>query len=234
MIRTRRGRVRAAEPAPEVPLRIRSDTLLWTTFVLIGAVVAGVCAVNVGEVFLVRGELHSSTTVFGLLTGSWTGAMMIGAWLLTRRTPDDARLGVALLGSLFLTCVVVALCAVPSSVGWLFPLFVVGGATNGAENVAASVLIARRVPTEAHGRAYARFTAVANGASVVGFVLGGVLLAVLPVRTMFVGAGVAGVLIALVMAVPMLRAVAASRASAGPSTPPPGSDAPSPASPAPK
>src|SRR2546430_1699816 len=58
LIRTRRGRVRAPSTPPPPP-RVPSATLLWTMFVLVGAVVAGLCAVNVGKVFLVRGELHA-------------------------------------------------------------------------------------------------------------------------------------------------------------------------------
>ncbi|HEV2781805.1 MAG TPA: MFS transporter [Actinophytocola sp.] len=235
VIRTRRGaRTGAAEgtvPAPA--FRLRSDPLLWAMTVLIGAVIAVVAGVNVGEVFLVRGELHASATAFGLLSALWLASMMIGSWLTAGRRLSDGRLGIALLITITACCAVVAACAVVPAAGWLVPLFAIGGATNGGMSVAANVLLSRRVPAGARGRAFARYGAVGNAASVVGFLLGGALLAVLPVRVLFAGAGLLGVVVAAALAVPLVRAAIADRAPAAPPTPPPGSAAASPASPAP-
>lgn len=214
LIRTRRGAPRRAGDGPVRELRLRADTLLWTVFALLGAVVAAVSAVNVGEVFLVRGELHSSATVYGLLSATWLGSMMVGAWLLTRRRSDDAALGTALLILLAFTSLIVVGCAVVPTAGWLVPLFVLGGASNGGENVAANVLIARRVHADLRGRAYAVYGAVTNGATIIGFVLGGAVLSVLPVRVTIAGAGGLALVIAAVLAVPMLRAVVRERRAA--------------------
>lgn len=212
LIRTRRGTpAESADAAPAREFRLRTDTLLLAVFVLIGAVIAAVSAVNVGEVFLVRGELHSSATVYGLLSATWLGAMLIGAWLVTRRDLDDGTLGIALLVLLATSCLVVVGCAVVPAVGWLVPLFVIGGAGNGGENVAANVLIARRAHPDVRGRAYALYGAVTNGATVIGFVLGGAVLTVLPVRLTLAAAGGLALVIAAALAVPMLRAAAAAR-----------------------
>jgi MFS family permease len=176
--------------------------------VLIGAVVAAVTAVNVAEVFLVRGVLHSSAAVFGLLSALWLGSMMIGAWLVTRRTGTDGSVGVTLLIMLASTSLVVACCAVVPSVGWLVPLFLIGGATNGGENVAVNVLLARRVAEDVRGRAYAFYGAVTNGASVIGYLLGGAALTVLPVRVTVALAGGLALAIAAALTPVVLRAIA--------------------------
>ena len=92
-----------------------------------------------------------------------------------------------LLGSLAVTCLGVALIATVPAVGWLAPVSVLGGLGNGGVNVAAAVLLGRRVPAAMRGRAFAVFGAVANGANVTGLLLGGVLLAVVPVRAAIAG-----------------------------------------------
>ena len=65
-------------------------------FVMIGAiaaVVAGVGAINVVEVFFIRETLGASTTVFGLVAASWTVGMLLGAVALrpARRSGPDHR-----------------------------------------------------------------------------------------------------------------------------------------------
>ncbi len=211
LIRTRRGTRVAADttgPAagPAAPWRLRADTLMWSLIILLGAVIAAVTAVNVADVFLVRGVLHASTTTYGLVGGLWSGAMMGGAWLLARRSLDDSGMGRALLGLLTTTCAVIFGMALVPGIAWLVPLFVLGGLTNGGENVAIGVLIARRVPDAYRGRAYAILGAVVNAANTLGFVLGGVLLTLLPVRVTVAIAGLFGVAVALAFAVPVLRA----------------------------
>lgn len=236
LIRTRRGAaVRATTGAGPVPaLRLRTDPVLWAMIVLLGAMIAAVSAVNVGEVFLVRDVLGSTATVYGLLGALWLGSMMLGSWLTASRAFGDRGLAIALLVMISTTGLVVAACAVVPSVGWLVPLFVIGGATNGGENVAANVLISRRVAAGLRGRAFALFGAVTNGANVLGFLAGGALLTVLPVRVVIAGAGGLAIVVTACLAGPLARAAIAERAAAAPPTPPPGSAAPSPTSPAPR
>ncbi|GAA5177446.1 hypothetical protein GCM10023322_02140 [Rugosimonospora acidiphila] len=202
-------------PVPAVTWRLRDDRLVWTMVVLFGALIAAVSAVNVADVFFVRGVLHSSTTVYGLLTAAWDGSMLIGAWLLSRRARSDAAVARMMAGSLLLTCFgVLAMSAVPN-VAVLVPLFVLGGVTNGVENVAANLTLGRRAPAEFRGRAFATYGAVANGASAVGFVAGGVVLGVLSVRATVAASGLFGLAIALIFMAPLLRAAARERSMAG-------------------
>jgi MFS family permease len=221
LIQTRRGGAIPAMPvAPGVPAqpapawRLRADPLLFTMVVTTAAVVAAVSAVNVADVYLVRGVLHSSATAYGLLTAVWTGSTILGGAALGRRNGGDSSLSVAMLGAFAVTsAAVLAMAAAPGLI-WLVPVFLVGGAGNWVLNVAAGALVARRTPAPVRGRAFATFGAVVNASNAVGFVLGGVLLGLLSVRVTVGVAGLFGLLVTAAFAVPMLKAAARERASA--------------------
>ncbi|MGH3399623.1 MAG: MFS transporter [Streptosporangiaceae bacterium] len=213
LIRTRRGG-RALAPAsskapgqsPAPAWRLRQDPLVWSAVVLIGAVVGAASLVNVAEVFFIRGTLHSTATVYGLLDSVWISATMGGAWLLARRRPADWALGPALLGALTLTCASVAIFAVVPAVAWLVPVSLVGGLGNGGVSNAVSVLLGRRAPAAGRGRAYAVLGAVVSAATTGGYLLGGLLLVLIPVRAAIAGAGLAGLAVTAAFALPVLRA----------------------------
>jgi MFS family permease len=210
LIRTRRGgqaRASSASPDqhPSAGWRLRQDALVWSAVVLIGAVIGAVSLVNVAEVFFIRGTLHATATVYGLLDSAWVAATMAGAWLLARRRPADWTLGLALLGALTLTCASVAGFAAVPAVGWLVPLSLLGGLGNGGVNNAASVLIGRRAPAAQRGQAFAVLSAVANGATVAGYLLGGLLLALISSRATIAAAGLAGLAVTAAFALPVLR-----------------------------
>ncbi|MFI6129584.1 MFS transporter [Micromonospora sp. NPDC051141] len=219
LIRTRRGgrATAAAGVAVATPAwRLRRDPMLLVMVGSVAAVVGAVGAINVIEVFFIRETLNSSTTVYGLVTGAWTAGIVLGAWLfarVARRLADDGALlgaGLALLGGCCLAVLVSA--AVPSA--WLLvPIWLVGGIANGGDNVFNNLLLARRVPEAARGRAFAVFGAAVQGAAMGGYLLGGLLLAVADPRPLVVGCGVAGLLVVAALAGPVRRAVRAERAA---------------------
>ncbi|WP_349879442.1 MFS transporter [Micromonospora sp. HUAS YX12] len=220
LIRTRRGGRRApggVATAVAPPWRLRRDPLLTVMVGSVAAVVGAVGAVNVIEVFFIRETLGSSTTVYGLVTGSWTLGIVLGAWLfarVARRLADDGALlgaGLVLLGGCCLAVLVSA--AVPSA--WLLvPIWLLGGVANGGNNVFDQLLLARRVPEAARGRAFAVFGAAAQGAAMGGYLVGGLLLEVAGPRALVAGCGVAGLLVVVALLGPVRRAVRAERAVA--------------------
>jgi MFS family permease len=209
LIRTRRGVSAARLREPRVSLF--RDALLRPTLIMVGAVVVGASVMNVADVFFIRDALHGSPTVYGVLGAVWTGSMLVGAWLLSGRKLADGRMAVALLVTLAGACAAIGLAATVGSIGWLVPLWIAGGVCNGAVNVSSTVLVARRVPAEVRGRAFAIFGAVANGANAGGYLLGGVLLGVLPARMVIGLSGLGGLAVALTLAVPLLKAAARDR-----------------------
>jgi MFS family permease len=222
LIRTRRGvtprpvqRTRSeAGPLARGGWGVRRDPLVRSAVVLVGAVVAAASLLNVAEVFFIRATLHSTASTYGLMESVWVSASVAGGWWVAHRRPSEAGVARLLLGSLTLTCLGVALMATVPAVGWLAPVSVLGGVGNGGVNVAAAVLLARRVPAAMRGRAFAVFGAVANGANVAGLLLGGVLLDVVPVRAIIAAAGLGGLAATAAFALPVLRATAREQAGA--------------------
>ncbi|RZU72775.1 putative MFS family arabinose efflux permease [Micromonospora kangleipakensis] len=218
LIRTRRGGRRRPEPTAahgaHPTWRLRRDPLLVVMVGALAAVVTAVGAINVVEVFFIRETLGSSTTVYGLVTGSWTLGIVLGGWLfarLARRLTDDGALlgaGLALLGGCCLA--VLASAAVPAAL-LLVPIWLAGGVANGGDNVFNNLLLARRVPAADRGRAFAVFGAAVQGAGMGGFLIGGLLLEVAEPRPLVAGAGVAGLLAVGAVALPVRRAVRAER-----------------------
>jgi MFS family permease len=215
LIRTRRGgRFRPpADPTATSPVagsptyRIRRDGLLFPVFLMVGAVVAAISAVNVVDVFFVRQTLHSSSTVYGLIGAVWLAGMVLGAMIWSRQNRDDAGTAQALLISTIVTSIVIAVAGLVPGVAWLVPLWLVGGALNGIENVTCGVLLGSRVPPAVRGHAGAMFNSVASGANAFGYLIGGLLLAVASPRVLIVGCGVAGLVAVVLFGSPLVRAL---------------------------
>ncbi|SCG80046.1 Predicted arabinose efflux permease, MFS family [Micromonospora echinaurantiaca] len=233
LIRTRRGGRRRAEPAlpggavPATGWRLCQDPLLVAMVASVAGVIGAVGAINVVEVFFIRETLGSSTTVYGLVTGAWTLGILAGGWLfarVVRRLDRDGALvgaGLALLGGCCL--MVLASAAVPAAL-LLVPIFVVGGVFNGGNNVFDTVLLARRVPEAARGRAFAFFGASVQGAAMVGYLAGGLLLEVAAPRPLVAACGVAGLVVVAAVALPLRRASRAATPAVlepAPAGPPP-------------
>ncbi|SCL58136.1 Predicted arabinose efflux permease, MFS family [Micromonospora citrea] len=234
LIRTRRGGRRSA-PAVAVGAaaappawRLRHDPLLLAMVASVAGVFGAVGAINVIEVFFIRETLGSSTTVYGLVTGAWTLGVLAGAWLfapVARRLHRDGTMVRASLAMLGACCLMVlASAAVPTALP-LVPIWLVGGVFNGGTNVFNNVLLARRVPEAARGRAFAVFGAGIQGAAMVGFLAGGLLLEAAEPRPLVAGCGLAGLLAVAAVSLPLRRA-----ARAVPQPPAPGAASGAPAS----
>lgn len=86
---------------------------------------------------------------------------------------------------------------------WLVPalafmFFFVGGVAHGTKNVLIRTLMHERVPTSLHGRAFAAYNGLRNGAELVALVAGGVLVSTVGARWTMLVAGVIPVLAGLI------------------------------------
>ncbi len=196
IVRTRRKGLIVDETTRVAKFRLRADRSLTVMTVAIAAVVAGVSAINVFDVFFIRETLGASATVFGLVTASWTVGSVLFTALSGRIPPRRLTIHVVL-AVLAAACVAILAGSTVGAAGWLIPIWIVGGAFNGVLNVCMTVIIASRVPGEAHGRAFATVTAVVQGASLLGFLVAGPLIEQFDPRTLVAGTGVAGLLAAL-------------------------------------
>ncbi|WP_444949600.1 MFS transporter [Micromonospora ureilytica] len=205
----------------EIGWRLRRDPLMLVMVVSTAVVIAAIGGINVIEVFFIRETLGGSPTTYGLVSAAWMAGMLPGTWLavrLARRLDDDGALVRGVLATLAVCSLMVLLAATVPAAGVLVPLWLVGGAANGGENVFANLLTARRVPEAMRARAYASYGAAVQGGSMAGFLIGGALLAAVPPRPLIAGAGVVGLLVVLVF-VPVVTRAARRSSNAGLATP---------------
>jgi len=150
------------------------------------------------EVFFAKDYLDIGDVGYGALLTSWTLGMALGATLLPR------RIATGMLAAGALVAIAVQGFGLAAPALWLVPafafaLYLVGGLAHGTKNVLVRTLIHERVPQSLHGRAYAAYNALRNGAELVALVGGGLLVAAIGARWTLFLAG----------AVPMAAAVVA-------------------------
>jgi MFS family permease len=149
------------------------------------------------EVFFLTEDLGVSDLVYGLVFACWTGAMVLGSLVVARRVPGR-HLAVGVLAA---TAVQGAGLGLP--VVWLVAWFcalmwAVGGAAHGTKNVLVRTLIQERVDSRLHGRAFAAYNGLRNGAELVALAAGGLLVAALGGRATLAVAGAASSLAGVV------------------------------------
>jgi len=224
LLRTRRGgRTRpghagaAGAPAVGPTWRLSADPLLRATIASLVAVILAVSAINVVAVFFIRDTLGASPTVYGLVSAAWMAGILAGGWLAgaaAGRARDDGALVTGLLAQLGGTAAVIALAALADAPGWLIPLWLVGGVLNGGTTILIVLVLTSRVPAAQRGRAFAALGAAVQGASMAGYLAGGVLLAHVQPRHLVAGLGLAGLAVVTALVHPVRRAIRRERGSA--------------------
>jgi MFS family permease len=216
-IRTRRGghpevsdvdATAGAAAAVMTAWKLGQDKMFWAVVWGSTLIIASISAVTVVMVFFIRGTLHSSATMYGVIDAMWTTGALVGAWLFARMVRphiEDATLVRWMFLGLGLLAGAILLTGMVQAVLWVVPLFLAGGALNGGLNVFMGTLMGRRIPPDARGRAAGAMQSRINGGALAGFVLGGVLLEVVSARWMILGAGMLGVVVVLAVTPMVLR-----------------------------
>lgn len=101
-------------------------------------------------------------------------------------------------------CLMVLAGAAVSTAPPLILLWLVGGLCNGGDNGFNNILLARRVPENARGRAFAFYGVAVQGTAMFGYLIGGVLLEVAEPRPLIFACGL---LVVAAFVVPVNRAV---------------------------
>jgi MFS family permease len=149
------------------------------------------------EVFFLKEDLKVSDGVYGLLFACWTVGMVLGALVVARRVPAS-MLALAALVAVGVQGLGLGLPTVWLAVGFGGAMWLIGGLGHGTKNVLARTLIQERVPDRLHGRAFAAYNGLRNGAELVALAAGGVLVAAIGGRTTLALAGFIPVCAALV------------------------------------
>jgi MFS family permease len=141
------------------------------------------------EVFFFKGVLHTSDAGFGFLMSLWPLGMVLGAAVAGRLRGFD--LAAAALFAIVIQGAGIAGPAVWLGIATAAVGFLIGGLAHGSKNVWVRTLIQERVPDHLHGRAYAAYNGLRNGAEVVALLAGGVLVAAIGARgTMFLAGAI--------------------------------------------
>jgi MFS family permease len=149
------------------------------------------------NVFFAKEDLGLGDVGYGVLLTSWTLGMVLGATLLPR------RVGSGMLALAALAAIVVQGAGLAAPAIWLVPalaftFFFVGGLAHGTKNVLIRTLMHERVPSSLHGRAFAAYNGLRNGAELVALVAGGVLVSTVGARWTMLLAGAIPVVAGLV------------------------------------
>jgi MFS family permease len=205
----REPRAKAGERAREgIVVLFRDRTLA----VVIGTVLASLLFMSASiaaEVVFLKVDLGLSDAAYGVIFSSWMVGMACGALVVSRRVRAVA--GVALI-AVGVQGVGLGLPALWAVAVFTAAMFFTGGVGHGVKNVLARALIQDRVPDAFHGRAFAAYNGMRNGAELVALAWGGLLVVAIGARGTLALAGAISVLAALggVLALRRPVAVAAS------------------------
>jgi hypothetical protein len=208
---------------------LRADAVLRGVLPVAVAALVAMTAVWTAEVFFAKDVLNVGDAGYGALTAVWMTGVVVGAVLLAPRVGPARTAAVALAA----VAVQGAGIAIPGAIPLLavtVAAFAVGGLAHGLKNVVLRTLIHQRTPEHLHGRAFAAYNALRNGAELTALALGGTLVTLAgPRATMVIAGSVPGLLVAAVM---VRRRTAAARpaGAAAPARPAP---RPAPAAPPP-
>jgi MFS family permease len=192
------------EPRPEEPgERARDGIVLLFRDRALAVVMATVLASLLfmsasiaAEVVFIQEDLGVSGVAYGVIFSSWMAGMVFGALVVSRRVRAGALVGAALV-AVAVQGAGLGLPTVWLAAGFGAAMFFMGGIGHGVKNVLARSLIQERVPDRFHGRAFAAYNGMRNGAELVALAWGGVLVVTIGARGTLALAGAISVLAAL-------------------------------------
>ncbi len=175
-----------------------SDRLIRALVILVGVLIIALGSFNVGEVFLVKDQLHASTFIYGIVAALFAAGSIIGALLTAAiKVPAAKHAAAALVGIAGIILSMLGLSLAPH--WWVAMVFsFTAGISNSMLNAYAISIIMTRSPAEALGRVNAAIGAVIASGSVLGIVVAGVAIAQFGVRpALFVGAVLSAIILAI-------------------------------------
>lgn len=188
---------RRVEPAPagSDPARaragidhVRRDGLLALA---VGTTTMGVLLMSISipaDPFFVEDDLGAGPTGYAALATAWGAGMVVGSLVVARRVPMEL-----LLAGIMAGIVVQGLGKPIGAVSMLLPVavagYMIGGVGHGARNVLVRTLIHHRTPDALHGRVFAAYNALRNGAEMGALVMGGALVTAIGARPTLIVAG---------------------------------------------
>jgi MFS family permease len=148
------------------------------------------------EVVFIKDDLGADGVAYGAIFSSWMAGMVVGALVVSRRVRAGALAGVALV-AVAVQGAGLGLPTVWPAAGFAAAMFFTGGIGHGVKNVLTRALIQERVAGRYHGRAFAAYNGMRNGAELVALAWGGVLVVTIGARGTLALAGAISLLAGL-------------------------------------
>ena len=148
------------------------------------------------EVFYVKDVLGAGDAGYAAMFAAWTLGMVLGALALPQRVPPAAMAAVALLAlgvQGFGMAAQTVWAVLPAALAG----YLVGGVGHGLKNALVRTVIAERVASAAHGRAFAAYNAARNAAELGALGAGGAIVGAVGARNALVIAGLGPMIAAL-------------------------------------
>jgi MFS family permease len=199
LLRTRRrpaARPAARERARDGAVELFRDRTLALVLGVVFVSLLFMSASITAEVFFLKDDVGVSNAVYGIVFSSWTVGMVLGALVVSRRVRAGAVAAVAI-AAVAVQGLGLGLPTVWLAAGFAAAMWLGGGVGHGVKNVLARTLIQERVPERLHGRAFAAYNGLRNGAELVALATGGALVAAIGARATLALAGAVPVLAAL-------------------------------------
>jgi MFS family permease len=195
-VRRRPSRRVAGERARDGVVLLFRDRPLGIVVATVLASLLFMSASIAAEVVFLQDDLALDATAYGVIFSSWTVGMVFGALVVARRVRAGALAGTALV-AVAVQGAGLGLPTVWLAAGFAAAMFFTGGVGHGVKNTLARALIQERVPEAFHGRAFAAYNGMRNGAELFALAWGGVLVAALGGRGTLALAGLLSLLVAL-------------------------------------
>jgi MFS family permease len=140
------------------------------------------------EVFFVKDVLGAGDLGYGALYAIWMVGMAVGALVLSRRVRPQLAVAVTL-GAIVVQGIGLGLPPLWLVLWFALATAFVGGIGHGVKNTLSRTLIHERVPERLHGRAFAAYNGLRNGAEMAALAAGGALVATIGARWTLLIAG---------------------------------------------
>ncbi len=184
------------------------DGLLRVVEISVGVFMLSLGMINVAEVFFVTQTLHGTATEYGLIGACFGVGTVVGALSARRLSQEVAHLARTVIVAIIVIGAAICSVGLMTRVIWVYPPLVVAGVAVGFANVSVMTLFTVRTPERLRGRVFAGVGGVITACEIAATALGGVVLTVVTPRTVFLAAGAAATLVAMVLGPLGLRAVA--------------------------
>jgi len=181
------------------------DKLIRSIVILITVLIVSLGVIQVGEVFLLIDELHATTLIYGLVGAVFAfGAVTGGIFTVLKKVPLRYHMRIVTVAILMVIVVVITIANAHH--WWVVMTFgYIGGICMALLNSYGIGIIQNRAEESVRARVMATFGAVITVGTVTSTALAGIAIGAFGVRQTFVGAGVIGAIILVVLGPAVLK-----------------------------